>query len=72
MYLLRCENTIPDVELADRADEGFYRVEALAPLILVLTKYQCATTYRTHVKGQRLTNTHRDIILLFYCVTVFT
>lgn len=37
IYLLRCKNTIPDVELADGADKGFDRVEALTPLILVLT-----------------------------------
>lgn len=37
VYLLRCENTIPDVELADGANKGLNRVEALAPLVLVLT-----------------------------------
>lgn len=58
IYLLRCENTIPDVELAHGADKGFDRVEALAPLILVLTQHQRPAAYRTQGKGQRLTTTH--------------
>lgn len=36
IYLLRCENTIPNVELAYGAHKGFNRVEALTPQILVL------------------------------------
>lgn len=37
IYLLLRENTIPNVELTDGANKGFDRVEALAPLVLVLT-----------------------------------
>lgn len=36
-YLLLCENTIPNVELANGANKGFHRVEAFTPLILVLS-----------------------------------
>ncbi|TNN72003.1 hypothetical protein EYF80_017791 [Liparis tanakae] len=51
---LLCENTIPDVELAHGADEGFHRVEALAPLILVLTQHQRPAAYRAHGKESLL------------------
>lgn len=34
--LLLCENTIPNVKLADGAYKGFNGVEAFTPLILVL------------------------------------
>lgn len=54
VYLLWCENTIPDVELAEGADEGFDRVEALPPLILVLTQHQRTSSYRQQ-RGPRLT-----------------
>lgn len=37
VYLLLCENAIPDVELTDGSNKGFDRVEALTPLVLVLT-----------------------------------
>lgn len=36
IYLLRCENTIPNVQLADRADKRFHMIETLTSLVLVL------------------------------------
>ena len=37
VHLLLAQNTIPDVELTDGSHEGFNGVEALTPLVLVLT-----------------------------------
>lgn len=52
MNLLLCQNTIPDVELTDGSHKGLNRVEALAPLVLVLTQNQCPTTYKTQSKTE--------------------
>ncbi|CAG5959827.1 unnamed protein product [Menidia menidia] len=54
LYLLWCEDPVPDVELADGPHKGLHRVEALAPLVLLLTQDQrppaCGHTEVYHIK----------------------
>ena len=49
-YLLRAQDPVPDVELAEGAHKRLDGVEALPPAVLVLTQHQGPATCRSKVK----------------------